>query len=114
MHVRSLGREDPLEKGMATRSSILAWEISWTEEPAGLQSIGLQKSWTANSKRQEHKQIVSLPGLSDQTTTIQSVNVEVGGENRNEGFFWGRKNSIHCIVGSGEKGVNVMSSFAEL
>ena len=35
----------PLEKGMATHSSILAWEISWTEEPGGLQSMGLQKIW---------------------------------------------------------------------
>ena len=43
--VRSLGREDPLEKGMATHSSILAWRIPWTEEPGGLQSMGLQ-SWT--------------------------------------------------------------------
>ena len=44
--VRSLGWEDPLEKEMATRSSTLAWEIRWTEEPDGLQSMGLQKSWT--------------------------------------------------------------------
>ena len=44
--VRSLGREDPLEKEMATHSSILAWKISWTVEPGGLQSMGLQKSWT--------------------------------------------------------------------
>ena len=36
-----LGREDPLEEGVATRSSILAWRIPWTEEPGGLQSIGL-------------------------------------------------------------------------
>ena len=41
--VRSLGWEDPLEKGMATHSSILAWEIPWTEEPGGLQSMGLQR-----------------------------------------------------------------------
>ena len=40
---RSLGWEDPLEKGMATHSSILAWSIPWTEEPGGLQSIGLQR-----------------------------------------------------------------------
>ena len=40
--VRSLGQEDPLEKGMATRSSILVWEMPWTEEPGGLQSMGLQ------------------------------------------------------------------------
>ena len=41
--IRSLGWEDPLEKGKATHSSILAWRIPWTEEPGGLQSIGLQK-----------------------------------------------------------------------
>ena len=44
--VRSLGLEDPLEKGMATHSSILARRIAWIEEPGGLQSMGLQKSWT--------------------------------------------------------------------
>ena len=41
--VWSRGREDPLEKGMATHSSILAWEIPWTEEPGGLHSKGLQR-----------------------------------------------------------------------
>ena len=41
--VRSLGQEDPLEKGMATHSSILAWRFMWTEEPGGLQSMGLQR-----------------------------------------------------------------------
>ena len=41
--VRSLGREDSLEKEMATHSSILAWKIPWTEEPGGLQSMGLQR-----------------------------------------------------------------------
>ena len=46
MWVQSLGQEDPLEKKMATHSSILVGEISWTEEPGRLQSIGLQKSWT--------------------------------------------------------------------
>ena len=44
--VRSLGREDPLEKEMATHSSILAWKIPWTEEPGRLQSMGSQKSQT--------------------------------------------------------------------
>ena len=38
--VQSLGQEDPLEKGMATHSSIFAWRIPWTEEPRGLQSTG--------------------------------------------------------------------------
>ena len=44
--VRSLGREDPLEEEMATHSSVLAWRIPWTEEPGGLQTMGLQKSQT--------------------------------------------------------------------
>ena len=41
--VQSMGQEDPLEKEMATHSSILAWEIRWTKEPGGLQSMGLQE-----------------------------------------------------------------------
>ena len=41
--VQSLGQEDPLEKEMATHSSIFAWQIPWTEKPGGLQSMGLQK-----------------------------------------------------------------------
>ena len=41
--IQSLGREDPLEKKMATHSSSLAWRIPWTEEPGGLQSMELQK-----------------------------------------------------------------------
>ena len=44
--VRFLGQEDPLEKEMETHSSILAWKIPWTEEPGGLQSMGLQESDT--------------------------------------------------------------------
>jgi len=39
----SLGREDPLEKGMATHSSLLAWRILWTEKPGRLQSVGSQR-----------------------------------------------------------------------
>ena len=41
--VRSLGQEDPLEKGMSTHCSILAWRIPWTEEPDGLQAMGSQR-----------------------------------------------------------------------
>ena len=44
--VRFLGQEDPLEEGMATHSSILAWRIPWTEEPGRLQSMGSQESDT--------------------------------------------------------------------
>ena len=50
--VRSLGQEDPLEKGMATHYSILAWKIPWTEEPYGLQSMRLQgvgQDWVTNT-----------------------------------------------------------------
>ena len=43
MRVLSLGWEDPLVEGKATHSSILAWRIPWTEEPGGLQSMGLQR-----------------------------------------------------------------------
>ena len=50
--VRPLGQEDPLEKEMATHSSIVAWKISWTEEPGGLQYMGSQRvghNWAANT-----------------------------------------------------------------
>ena len=55
MQVLSVGQEDPLEGGMAARSSILAWENPWTEVPGGLQSMGLPKNQTK---------------LSNYTTTI--------------------------------------------
>ena len=47
--VLSLGQKDPLEKDRVTHSSILAWEIPWTEEPVRLQSMGWQKSWAGLS-----------------------------------------------------------------
>ena len=43
MQVQSLGQEDPLEGCLATHSSILAWRVSWTEKPGGLQAMGLQR-----------------------------------------------------------------------
>ena len=43
IRVQFMGQEDPLEKGIATHSSILAWRILWTEAPGGLQSVGLQR-----------------------------------------------------------------------
>ena len=49
--VQSLGREDPLENDVATHSSIFSWRIPWTEEPGGLQSMGLQRvghDWVTN------------------------------------------------------------------
>ena len=50
--VQSLGVEDPLEKGMATHSGIVAWRSPWTEEPGGLQSMGSQRvrhNWATNT-----------------------------------------------------------------
>ena len=55
--VQSLGQEDPLEKEMATHSSILAWEIPWTEKPGGLQSMGLHRvrgNWVTKQKQYEN------------------------------------------------------------
>ena len=54
MWVRSLGQEDPLEEGVATHSSILAWRIPWTEEPGSLQSIGLQELDTTEMTEHAH------------------------------------------------------------
>ena len=59
--VRSLGREDPLEKEMATHSSILAWRIPWTEEPGGLPSMWSQRvRHDSVTKQQSLKNTVNL------------------------------------------------------
>ena len=55
MQVQFLGREDPLEKEMATHSSILAWEIPWAEEPGELKSMGVAKSQTLLSNKQQQQ-----------------------------------------------------------
>ena len=55
--VQFLGQEDPLEKEMANHSSILAWEILWTEEPGGLQSVASQvRQHLATKQQQQHGQ----------------------------------------------------------
>ena len=59
--VQSLSREDPLEKEMATHSSILAWEIPWTEEPGGLQSMELQKNQTWLNDQTQHLSLIYTP-----------------------------------------------------
>ena len=58
MKVQSLGWEDPLEEGMATKSSILAWKIPWTEEPGGLQSMGLQRVGHDRATKHIHTHIL--------------------------------------------------------
>ena len=61
--VPSLGREDPLEEEMATHSSILAWRITWTEEPGGLQSMGLQRVGSDSVIKRVHTHTYTLPFL---------------------------------------------------
>ena len=58
--VRSLGQEDPLEKGMATHSSILVWRVPQTEEPDRLQSMGRKESDTTEQLTHTHTHIVIL------------------------------------------------------
>ena len=60
--VPSLGREDPLEEDMATHSSILAWEIPWTEEAGRLQSTGLQESDTTDLNHYHISYIIDKSG----------------------------------------------------
>ena len=64
--VQSLSLEDPLEKGMATHSSIPAWKIPWTDEPGGLQSMGLQRvrhGWVHTTFNWLNKNIAFIIGL---------------------------------------------------
>ena len=56
--VRSRGQEDCLEKEMATHTSILAWEIPWTEEPGGLQSVGLQRIRHDLATQQQQQRLI--------------------------------------------------------
>ena len=71
----SLGQEDPLEEEMATHSSILAWRIPWTEEPGGLQSHGVEKSWTGQKGLSAHAMIkwlhLSHFSFSNQASTMK-------------------------------------------
>ena len=61
--VRSLGQEDPLEKGMATHCSVLAWRIPWTEEPGGLQSMGSLSDQHFHTCDSSH--LVNVCGMSE-------------------------------------------------
>ena len=85
MQVQSLGREDPLEKEMITHSSILAWEIPWTEGPGRLQSIGLQKSqtrlsdwakWRCRNREQTSVRSVGRSGTERVTRIFLKVFIE--------------------------------------
>ena len=60
---RSLTQEDPLEEEMATHSSILAWRIPWTEEPGGLQSMGLQRIGHDLATKQQQDYVSAIQRL---------------------------------------------------
>ena len=79
--VRFLGWKDPLEKGMATHSGILAWRIPWTEEPGGLQSMGLQESDTTEQLNTcKHTLPNSTLVLMAFSTSVPDKAVPAGGE----------------------------------
>ena len=61
MWVQSRGWEDLMKKEMATHSTILVWEIPWTEEPGGLQSMGSRKSWTRLSTLTRTARVILVP-----------------------------------------------------
>ena len=63
MWVWSLGWEDPLEEGLTTYSSILAWRIPWKEEPGGFQFMGMQRVWHNLATEHTHTQLLWLVGL---------------------------------------------------
>ena len=72
--VRSLGQEDPLEKETATHSSILAWEISWTEEPGRLQSMGLQRiRHNLVTKQQQQELKNNQPMMNNTINAIKNI-----------------------------------------
>ena len=73
--VQSLGWEDPLEKETATHSSILAWRIPWTEEPGGLQSMGLRRvghDWITNTFTGD----TILLSAPEQSTTVHVSDIQ--------------------------------------
>ena len=71
--VGSLGWEDPLEEGMATQSSILAWESPWTEEPGGLQSMGSQRVGHDSATKQPHCRMKSILSFSAHKTSAEEL-----------------------------------------
>ena len=79
--VWSLGGEDPLEEEVATHSSILAWEIPWTEAPGGLQSMGLQKcqTWLSDWTTKMFREAVAREdrGRVGNLSTFHSVNLKL-------------------------------------
>ena len=74
--VQSLGREEPLKKGMATHSSILAWRIPWPEEPGWLQSTGswrVRHDWATNSQKPKKKKKKCYQAIKHMEETLMGI-----------------------------------------
>ena len=83
--VQSLGQENLLEKGMATYSRILSWEISWTEEPAGLQSMGSQRvghDWVTNIEVTGKKFVLRMQRTLETRLNLKPMNLTYSTELR--------------------------------
>ena len=92
--VWSLGPEDPLEEGMATHSTILAWRIPWTEEPGGLQSIRSQRvghDWRDRTRTHLRKTLMKPCGVK---TKIQCVS---------QGFLWSLRKKEASLISIGAR-----------
>ena len=87
MQVQSLGQEDPLEKGTATHSSILAWRIPWTEEPGGLQSMLSGKEPACQCRRYRFDPwVAKIPWRRAQQPTPVSLPAESHGQRSLVGY----------------------------
>ena len=84
--VGSLGRQDLLQEGMATHSSILAWRIPWTEEPGGLQPVGLQ-SCTRLKRLSKHTCILPRPGWAILRAACRPLSLKDSGQTAVPGAF---------------------------
>ena len=94
--IRSLGWEDPLEKGMATHSSILAWAIPRTEEPDGLQSMGLQRvghDWVTNTATSVSAKVGWIQGCG-----TMDAQEEPSVRRADCGYVWWGRAPVPCIV----------------
>ena len=107
--VQSLGQEDPLEKGMATHSSILSWRIPWTEEPGKLQSMGSQRvghDWATNTHT--HTKFKNRQSLSIMIEIrIEVTSGKVFGWEEGTGTFLGTGNVLSLYLGNSCKSLYI-------
>ena len=113
--VWSLGREDPLEKEMATHSSILAWRIPWTEEPGGLQSMGLQRvgpDWATSLSDWSNLAAAAVGPYATYKGMLRAVEYDGAFAGPFASIFFWCKTPVQClllprrILGAGNTAVN--------